>query len=86
MQNIEEVFWRYAKKDGQSITLSKSNLKGYPRPGMLAQIRFVEMSDEEIAQVLKDRQSGEIKISIRPMIFIIAFTNQTPQYLTIGIV
>lgn len=28
---------------------------------MLAQIRFVEMSDEEIAQVLKDRQSGEIK-------------------------
>ena len=40
-KNIEEVFWRYAKMDGESLTLSKSNFPGNPRPGMLAWIRFV---------------------------------------------
>lgn len=60
-KNIEEVFWRYAKMDGESLTLSKSNFPGNPRPGMLAWIRFVEMTDEEIARVLRDRQSSETK-------------------------
>lgn len=52
---LEESFWRYAKMDGQSVVVSKANLAGMPGPAMLAWLRFVEMTDDEVAALAAER-------------------------------
>ena len=52
---LEESFWRYAKMDGQAVVVSKANLAGMPGPAMLAWLRFVEMTDEEVAALAAER-------------------------------
>ena len=53
---LEESFWRYAKMDGQSITLTKkANAALCPRNSVLAWLRFVEMTAEEVSELEADR-------------------------------
>ena len=53
---LEESFWRYAKMDGQSITLTKAaNATLWPKTSILAWLRFVEMTEEEVAALEADR-------------------------------
>ena len=52
---FEESFWRFAKMDGQSVVLSKSNQSGKPSAALLAWLRFVEMTDAEVAELSAER-------------------------------
>lgn len=59
---LEESFWRCAKMDGQSITLSKQAVSKYwTRTSILAWLRFVPMTDEEVAALLADRLRQDTK-------------------------
>ena len=60
--HIEESFWRYAKMDGQAFIVSKSYMDPRnPRPSMLAWLRFVPMTEEEVAALLAERTCKDHK-------------------------
>lgn len=59
---LEESFWRYARMDGQKVILSKKAFSPlWPKPSLLAWLRFVPMTEEEVAAVLADRTCQEQK-------------------------
>lgn len=53
---VEESFWRYAKMDGQQVTLSRTHITPILGvPSALAWLRFVAMTEEEVAALLARR-------------------------------
>ena len=60
--HLEESFWRCAKMDGQSVILSKADISPRnPKISMLSWLRFVEMTEEEVEELLADRVQTETK-------------------------
>lgn len=57
---LEESFWRYAKMDGQSVILSRKPCSPlWPKTSLLAWLRFVEMTEEEVAALMAERAQQE---------------------------
>ena len=60
---LEECFWRYARMDGQKIVLTKKDISPlFPKSSLLAWIKFVEMTEEEVQQLLADRVRQDTKV------------------------
>ena len=60
--SLEESFWRYAKMDGQSITLSKAAISQlHPITSILAWLRFVEMTEAEVDALMAERTRQDTK-------------------------
>jgi hypothetical protein len=57
---FEEIYWKSADLTGQDITLSKFKT-GIDHDAMLAWLRFVPMSDDEIAAYKHDQQRRDTK-------------------------
>ena len=60
MRIMEEFLWRCADMTGQSIVLTKKT-EALPRHAMLAAIRFVPMSDQEVVQMRQDAARTDTK-------------------------
>ena len=58
--NMEEFLWRCADMTGQSITLTR-RLDADKRHSMLAAVRFVPMSEEEVAEYLHEDARTDTK-------------------------
>ena len=59
---LEESFWRYAKMDGQQVILSKAAISPkWPRTSILSWLRFVPMTDDEVARLLSNRARQDTK-------------------------
>ena len=59
---LEESFWRYAKMDGQAITMSKKTFNPTePLSSVLAWLRFVPMTDSEVEALMARRADSSTK-------------------------
>lgn len=59
---LEESFWRCAKMDGQAVILSKQAVSPlWTRTAILTWLRFVPMTDDEVAVLLHDRNCQDTK-------------------------
>lgn len=60
---MEESFWRFAKMDGQKVILSKKAFSPrWPKSALLAWLRFVEMTEEEVAKLMDDRSRQDTRV------------------------
>ncbi len=57
----EDVFWRCAKMDGESVIIGKPFSEGYEKDSMISWIRFVPMTDEEIEKYSKEKERTDTK-------------------------
>ena len=58
---VEDVFWKCAKMDGESIVMGKHNSIGRTQNAMIAWIRFVPMSEEETEKHLFEQNRTDTK-------------------------
>lgn len=59
---LEESFWRYARMDGKTITVSGKAISHVPgKPSCLAWLRFEEMTPEEVDTLMADRARQDTK-------------------------
>lgn len=57
----EDVFWRCAKMDEESVVIGKPFSEGYEKDSMISWLRFVPMTDAEIEEYLKEKERTDTK-------------------------
>ena len=58
---VEDVFWRCAKMDGESVIIGKPFSDGSAKDSMISWLRFVPMTDAEIAEYMKEQERTDTK-------------------------
>lgn len=57
----EDVFWRCAKMDGESVVIGKPFSESYEKDSMISWLRFVPMTDSEIEEYLNEKERTDTK-------------------------
>ena len=59
--HVEDVFWRCAKMDGESVVIGKPFSDGNVKDSMISWLRFVPMTDAEVAEYMKEHERTDTK-------------------------